>query len=281
MVQIEGIIIRNHCMILCQKVGISITKERVVRAFHYRSQGESPERIVVLCHGFGGDKNEWGRFPLVARDMVDGAAVDVLAFDFTGSGENQRIPITLSAQVEDLEAIDAWSQQQGYKALATIGLSLGGLIALLARMPSRRVAIYWNPGFFIKEVIGKWKIRFARFVSRFKQVVRTDKQGAPLFLARNFFSELLGLDVKAALTSVDVPTLIVQGLVDSRVLPRHSRQAVNLLPKDIPHELHEVPGAPHGFDGAHLEEFTQVSIKWIQEYLPAVDAGFQQSSGEA
>jgi predicted alpha/beta-fold hydrolase len=51
--------------------------------------------LVILCHGFRGDRQEWGRFPETAT-ALEREGMDSIFFDFTGCGENTRKPVKLS-----------------------------------------------------------------------------------------------------------------------------------------------------------------------------------------
>ena len=100
--------------------------------------------ILILCHGFTGDKYECGRFPELAK-ACNKEEIDALTFDFSGSGENNRIPIRLYNQFRDLESVYKWTQDQDYKRIAVLGLSFGGLTALGANLPGIITYIFWAP----------------------------------------------------------------------------------------------------------------------------------------
>ncbi|GAH59558.1 unnamed protein product, partial [marine sediment metagenome] len=50
--------------------------------------------ILIMCHGFTGDKYELGHFPETGK-ALNKEGYDALIFDFSGSGENKREPINL------------------------------------------------------------------------------------------------------------------------------------------------------------------------------------------
>ena len=104
--------------------------------------------ILIMCHGFTGDKYEWGRFPETAK-ALNKEGYDVLIFDFSGSGENKREPITLTKQAADLEDVYNWIQNQGYSKKAVLGLSLGGLTTLKASLPGIITYVFWAPPFLL------------------------------------------------------------------------------------------------------------------------------------
>ena len=96
--------------------------------------------FVIFCHGFKGDKYEWGRFTetAIALSKVD---FESLLFDFSGYGENEQEFITLSKQARDLEDVYDWVKNQGYSNIAVIGLSFGGLTLLVANLPEIKEAL--------------------------------------------------------------------------------------------------------------------------------------------
>ena len=67
--------------------------------------------IVIMCHGFTGDKYEWGRFPEMAK-RCNQEGYDGLVFDFSGSGENKREPVTITKQFLDLESVYKWVKSE-------------------------------------------------------------------------------------------------------------------------------------------------------------------------
>jgi len=81
-----------------EKVIISSSTGSDLHGIHYQWKKDSEKKsILIICHGFTGDKYEWGRFPKLANSL-NKEKIDALIFDFTGSGENERVPITLSNQ---------------------------------------------------------------------------------------------------------------------------------------------------------------------------------------
>ena len=69
------------------------------------------------------------------------------------------------------------------------------------------------------------------------------------------------------LQKLATPALIVQGTKDRAVRPRNTREAFKHLPQDDHHKFIEIDKAGHGFDGAHLTEFIELSINWLKNYL--------------
>ncbi len=220
--------------------------------------------IVILCHGFTGDKYEWGRFPETAK-ACNKEGIDVLIFDFSGSGENKRVPIRLYNQFEDLDSVYKWVQGQNYKRIAVLGLSFGGLTALGANQPGIITYIFWAPFFFLHTT----EDRTDHFKDLDKGPVEipTSGEGEPVIIELSFMTDFAKFRVRSFLKKLDRPTLMIQGTSDEEVPVEFTRRAFNFLPKRDNNKLIEISNASHDFEGDHLKEFIMHSITWLKKYL--------------
>ncbi len=227
------------------------------------------QALAILCHGFTGNREEWGRFPAMASALTK-AGIDAIFFDFTGSGENRRMPVSLFRQVADLEDVSLWAGQQGYSRLATIGLSFGGLTSLLAEIPARRVAVFWAPAFYMDTILASNQWKFRRFISTItRRPFKIQAAQGAILIEGKFFADLnkAATMLNQKLCSFTIPSLIVQGLDDTAVTPAMSRSAFKLMPSDEYHAIMEIPGATHGFEGDSLNKVIQTSKDWIVKYI--------------
>ncbi len=227
--------------------------------------------MVILCHGFSGDQHEWGRFPATAEKFVE-QGFSALTFDFSGSGKNVREPITIIKQKEDLETVIAWCQSQNpvYEKISIIGLSFGGLTALLAEHLDRVTTVFWAPAFPIKKKIG-----FIRFIAPLLNLVGKSHRemespnNEPLQIGADFITTINRLNITKRLKNFTGSCLFLQGDADAEILPKYSRKAFRLLSsKDqsqnqSPREYHEIAGAGHDFKEEHLTQFIELSLEWI------------------
>lgn len=235
--------------------------------YYQKAQNSKSDVLVILCHGFTGDKYEWGRFEKTAEKIVE-RGWDAIFFDFSGSGENERIPITLDNQIRDLEDVAQWGLQKGYSKLVTIGLSFGGITSLYANIPNRKVAVFWAPAFNMKRVIGESRRKLANFILSIKKTpIKMVAKVKPILVDKSFFESIWNKDPWSLLQKFDLPSIIVQGTKDKAVIPSDSQMAFDHMKKDGKHELHFVEGATHDFEKAHLDEFIKVSLDFIAKYL--------------
>ncbi len=235
--------------------------------WYFDTQPQMDRRpLVLMAHGFTGDKFEWGRFPKAAERFVR-ASFDVLIFDFTGSGMNKRERITLTRQIMDLEDVARHMTNQGYRAIFPVGLSFGGLTLLCSEIPNCRAAVFWAPGFRMKQILGKLRYLIVRFLFLFKKSpLSLEAEKEPILINDAFFKSVFRVDVDHFLKSFTTPALIIQGIEDDIVKPQSIREAFQLMPQDDDHMLIEVEGATHEFDGVYLEMFIQHTLDFIQKY---------------
>ena len=89
--------------------------------------GRDPGKAVVLCHGFGGNKNVAG---LVACAEALAEDYTVYCFDFRGHGLSGGQCTFTELEVGDLAAVLKLARTDGNRQLAVLGFSMGGIAAL-------------------------------------------------------------------------------------------------------------------------------------------------------
>jgi esterase/lipase len=225
--------------------------------------------FVILCHGFTGNKFEWGRFPKTANKLNE-AGFDALIFDFSGSGENKREPILLSKQIHDLEDVYNWVRKQGYEWISILGLSFGGLTALLTNLTDIKAYVFWAPAFYMHESIKNYlSILFTSQDQSNKEsvILKLPNEKEGLLIDRNFADEIERIKVENYLKKLIKPTLILQGTADSSVKLESTRKAFTFLPKDDHHKLIELKNATHNFTGKHLTNLIELTTNWLRKYV--------------
>ena len=220
--------------------------------------------ILIMCHGFTGDKYEWGRFPEAAKSL-NKEGYDVLIFDFSGSGENKREPITLTKQATDLEYVYDWIQDQGYSKIAVIGLSLGGLTTLKASLPGIITYVFWAPPFLLHSTSDQ--VDWFKDIDKGPVEIPSSGEGGPVIIDMSFVMGFAKFRVRPALKKLDSPTLIIQGTADEQVPLALTKKAFSLMPQDENHKLVEVQGATHDFEEKHLQEFIKETVSWLKNYF--------------
>lgn len=124
---------------------------RTLRGVMHLPAAEAPAPAVALCHGFGGNRAEFGYTFVRLAERLAERGIAAYRFDFAGCGDSDGdfADLTVSDQVAQAEAVlDALSGHAAVDGgrLSLMGMSLGGLTAQLAaaRRPVRSLAL-WAP----------------------------------------------------------------------------------------------------------------------------------------
>jgi len=247
-----------------KKLLISSSTGSDLHGIHYLQSKQSKKKsILIMCHGFTGDKYEWGRFPELAK-ACNKEGIDALIFDFTGSGENERVPITLFKQFADLESVYQWTQNRGYINIAVLGLSFGGLTVLGANLPGIKTYIFWAPALFLHTTDGQ--STWFKDIDKGPVEINSTIEGRPIIIDLSFMTDFAKFRVKNHLKKLNIPMLIVQGTSDVKVPFELTRKAFNLIPNNEK-KLIEIENAPHDFKEVHLKEFIRHTIEWLRLHL--------------
>ena len=234
--------------------------------------GVAGRPLVVMAHGFAGDRRSRGRFPLIAAALA-GAGFASLAFDFGGCGESGDDVLTLAGQVDDLHAALAFARSLGHGTLGLYGHSLGGRVCLQAAPP--QVATIATTGAPTGPMRYDWHDYFT--AAQMAELSRTgevampqggDRLRAQVVVDSRLLDELVACDQRELFGGVGCPVLLIDGDADDeeRQALAHARQGLPLLPSGSRVEL--IPGSPHNLDG-HLDEAIALLLDWFTEHLAA------------
>ncbi len=89
--------------------------------------GPRAEKAVIICHGFGGNKNVAG---LVACAEALASDFRVYVFDFRGHGLSGGLFSMTERETEDLHRVVREARQEGNRKLGVLGFSMGGVVAM-------------------------------------------------------------------------------------------------------------------------------------------------------
>lgn len=89
--------------------------------------GRLPEKGVILCHGFGGNKTIRNFVALAQELSLD---YTVYTFDFRGHGLSPGRCTFGYREVLDLKAVAELARGDGNRSLAALGFSMGGVVVI-------------------------------------------------------------------------------------------------------------------------------------------------------
>ncbi len=223
---------------------------------------------VGFCHGFGGSKSEAQRiFVETARALSD-RGIASLRIDFRGSGDSAGdfAETTVSGQVSDAVAAVEFLKSQpevDSRQIALLGLSLGGLVAVLStlQVPDLAAILLWNP---VADAVGVAQRRTSpESHSQLAQSGVADYRGWAVGVP--FLQELPHLQPHAALQKFEHPVGILLGDADESV-PNTDGLSYEEIRRQfhLPVDLHRIEGAGHTFESLVARP---QAIAWTVEWL--------------
>jgi alpha/beta superfamily hydrolase len=230
------------------------TKHAHLAAVLHRAPGK---RLVILCHGFGGNKMEAGRLFVLTARALQKAGINALRFDFAGSGDSSGLfsEMTPNTQIRDALEVLAWAQRR-YTKIAFLGLSFGGATTICASQQARRkpdALLTWSS----VPSLRWWNSTPPAAWPREKN---------PLNVGPGFFKDRPKVDVPEAYVALDIPRLQIQGDND---IPEFRERFTAYCPKNDPRVRHlVVPGADHVFTNwTHRKLVIADSVRWLKKQL--------------
>ena len=216
------------------------------------------KKLVILCHGFTGNKAESGRLFVQIARALQKAGINALRFDFMGSGDssgdfNQMTPNT---QIQDALDVLKWARRR-YKKIALLGLSFGGATSICAAhqaSPRPEALLTWS------------SVPSLRWWRTKPPVGEEPQSGNPLRTGKRFYSDRPKIDVPQAYLALDIPRLQIQGDLD---LPEFRERFAAYCPQNDPLVRHlVVPGADHVFTTwKHRRLVIAESVRWLKKQL--------------
>lgn len=225
--------------------------------------------VVVLVHGFGAAKEEYGLFEGLASGL-NNVGLAVYRFDFTGSGESEGDYnlVTLTQLVNDLRRIIEFVKLDEEIDATKIGLcgqSLGGPTTI-ALSPQVQALVFLG---VFEDVYGLVSNLFkdSNGFNPEGQSRRVMDKGEVIILQPQFWLDLKSnhTDLLRKASAITAPTLFVWGTNDDKVRRTQVQALFNV--KEIGQKkLLIIPGADHGYEPARERMYKPV-VKWFQKYL--------------
>ncbi|MCD6362298.1 MAG: alpha/beta fold hydrolase [Armatimonadetes bacterium] len=231
----------------------------------------TPAPGVVMCHGFTGTRIEAHFLFVKAARELCAAGMNVLRFDFRGSGESDGAfeEMTVEGEIADaLAAVEVLRNEPTVDPdrVAVLGLSLGGLVAACtaARSPNVSALVLWAAVADLMEVFsqrGDW--------DQVQAALKRDgfvEHGAHR-IGAGFWEDCRRIDPLAELADYRGPALVVHGSEDQSVVVDHAQRYLDALPTDDK-TVHIIEGADHTFSSVAWErEAIGVTTEWLARHL--------------
>jgi pimeloyl-ACP methyl ester carboxylesterase len=217
---------------------------------------ESPRKLVIMSHGFTGNKIETERFFVNTARYFAQRKISVLRFDFIGSGDSSGdfSKMSPSSEIDDLKFLVSWAQKRGYRDIGLLGLSFGGAVTICtaAMLKNIKTIVTWSsvPDFKL------W---------RSKPDPKAFKWGC-MIPGKDFYKKRPKVDVPEAYCSLRIPKLQIQG---DRDLPGFRERFLEYFPKAPNPKKHiVVKNGDHIFSDIRIRSFViKKSRDWFVKHL--------------
>lgn len=213
-------------------------------------------RLVILSHGFSGTKCEAGRlFVQTARAFAAGG-LNVLRYDFFGSGDSDGdfADMSPNTEIADLLAVLKWARPR-YRSIGLLGLSFGSAVSIsvAARTTGIKALVTWSS--------------LPSFVGWRTAPPPCKKPGDPDVPGKRFYTDRPEVDVREAYLSLGhIPKLQVQGDNDYPGFCERFAEFVQAAPGVKKHVI--IKGGDHVFTmGRPRRAAIAHSLRWMQKYL--------------
>lgn len=222
---------------------------------------------IILAHGFTSHKNGTSKDISV---LLNKMGINTLRFDFYGHGESEGKfeDITLSEGTHDvLQAIE-FVKSRGFIKIGLFGTSFGGSCSIMA---ASRIKDLWllalrSPvsDYYLKELIQKSKKELIDWREKgYRMYKKAD--GKELRLNYSFFEDMKNNRGLEAALNIEIPTMIVQGDLDTSSLLIFNDMLVKVIPDS---ELKVIKGGDHTFSNPeHYQEALNILLEFISRNI--------------
>ncbi len=242
--------------------------------------------LLVLAHGFAGNKNENGLL-LQARDHFLRNGFSVLRFDFRacGGSEGKFKNVRLYDLVTDLQSVFMHIKSDRIlrsSPIGYVGFSLGAGIGLMAGVPVD-CYVFWSPAIYTRtDMVPRYEPELAEKGYVIKGSIKVGKE---------FIEDLNSDIIPSSLSGLTTPVLMVHGSADKRIPIASSRRALDVLRRGTAKSsrLEVIEGGDHSYrvDPRMREHVFSVSCRWFREHLAeqahddnGYEVGHENSLGE-
>ena len=222
---------------------------------------------IVLVHGFGVTKEEYGLFDVFAESL-SGSGFLVYRFDFSGCGESEGdyTKTSLTKMAADLSCILDFVKSQE--------ISDSGNISLLAQSFGTSVAVSLSPdvkALILMGSISHPKAVFSKLFRLFGSVynpqgvsMRKQSDGRTTKVGSGFWTDLDRYDLPEDIKKIKCPVLFINGSEDDKLSPSETDAFFSNV-KGLKERV-IIEGASHGFNPKR-DEASKIIVEWFKKWM--------------
>lgn len=247
---------------------VSITNEfneKLVGLESISEEEKDKYSTVVLVHGFGVTKEEYGMFDELAEKLTDEGFL-VYRFDFSGLGESEGdySETSLTKQKSDLSKIIEFVKSQEKVDSSKIGIlaqSLGTAVTVALTPKVKSLILMGSVAHteIISDKRIKWDILNKKGTSK---IIKSS--GRVITIKPQFWSDMESYDLLKSISKFKGSTLFIHGSLDDKV-PISEMEAYYEKANE-PKEKIILKGANHGLI-PYRDSMYQIATAWFKKHL--------------
>jgi len=222
--------------------------------------------LVIMSHGFMANQSMCKKY---AKLLAENGYITV-TYDFCGGGlfcssDGKTYDMSVLTEAKDLEAVIDYFAGEPYvdkSRISLLGCSQGGFVSAI--VAKRRPAmldrlILFYPALCIPDDARRGNMVFARFNP---QDIPAKIRCGLMVIGKAYVEAVIQEDVYSMIGGFPGKVLLIHGTKDQLVDISYSQKAAKLYP-DLAY--HELPGAGHGFSGAHDRKAREILLAFMTE----------------
>jgi uncharacterized protein len=228
--------------------------ENLIGFFH---KANNKKKVVVICHGFPGNKEEKSIRELCEK--FEEAGINCFRFDFSGFGESEGKIISTTKRLRDLGEVVNYFKEKNFE-IGLIGHSWGGMNAVLFASEDETIK-------FVISIAGTSDTKnFLKkiFPEQKEKILKGEMfyYGDKYLVTPETIRDLESYEPLKAVKKIKRPVLFIHGKKDTSVDIKDSEEIYQHANK--PKEIKFYENADHNFSNVEdLEELINYCIKWV------------------
>lgn len=232
----------------------------------------SKDKVAILCHGFRSSKDSSTNLSLV--DYLKQKGISTYRLDFFSHGDSQGEPenLTVSEMIAEILAALEVVKKEGYKKIALVGSSLGGLAAAVASSKTNDINLV-----VLKCPVSEYYQKFLKEHGQ-RELDQWKKTGHKFFpgheenevfkLNYSFISDIKNINAYDIAFNIKCPVLIIHGDADALVPIEQSEKLASLI-KNCKFEV--ISQADHMFSRKpHFNKMIRIICDFIVENIDKI-----------
>ncbi len=245
------------------------TGEQLVGLAESEKSQEGKRPAVILVHGFGANKSEYGMFDDLSAALVNKGFL-TYRFDFSGCGESEGdySQTSLTKLTSDLRVIVDFVKAQpnvDAEKIGTVAMSLGTSVSVALHTPEIQAYVLLgsvvHPYDLLKKLFEKYTFNpngiSVRKMSRDEREIRMGPQ---------FWKNFNNYDLSRMISEIQKPICFIHGGKDTKA--PISEAETFFQNTNEPKKLVTIKNAGHGFyEPDERQKMTDETLRWLTKYL--------------